>query len=401
MLQRINILIFVKILKSAQQMIDFAKLIKIFLISVLFFVSVQQKASSQDENYRIRKVVIDAGHGGKDPGAVGKHSKEKDITLSIALKVGSYIEKYIEDVDVIYTRKTDVFVELYRRSAIANENNADLFISIHVNSNPQSIHHGTSTYVMGLNRAQDNLEVVKLENSVILAEKDYRSRYEGYNPNAPESDIILSLYQNAYLEQSTLLASKIQDQFTVRAGRKDFGVRQAGLIVLWNCTMPSVLVETGFISNPAEEKYLMSDYGQSIIASAIFRAFRSYKEEVEKKDKSGSDKNLSKFDSKTSNSQNENGSNKKDEQKTIKNNEDETVYKIQIKTSSKQLTINPKNFNGIENVQETNENGVYKYSCGNSKSYEDISKLLPEIRKKFPDSFITAYKNGKKLKTKN
>ena len=381
-----------------------AKLIKIFVIIILFFDCFGQKVFADNRKYRIRKVVIDAGHGGKDPGAIGKQSKEKNITLAIALKLGSYIEKYIEGVEVIYTRKTDEFIELYRRSAIANENDADLFISIHVNSNPVSVHHGTATYVMGLNRAQENLEVAKLENSVILTEKDYQSRYEGYDPKLPESDIILSLIQSAYLDQSTLLAQEIQAQFLEKAGRKDFGVRQAGLIVLWNCTMPSVLVETGFISNAAEEKYLMSDYGQSIIASAIFRAFRSYKEDVEKKsnfeikkDNSQIDKNITIDNSGTVNTNDK----KKDETKIIYNNEKqiktEIVFKIQIKYSVKKLEINSKKFKDFENVQETLQNGIYKYTVGSSESYTEIMKLLSDTRKIIPDAFIVAYKNGEKI----
>jgi N-acetylmuramoyl-L-alanine amidase len=387
------------------QMKRTAKLLKIFVIIHLFFVLFGQNAFADGGKYRFRKVVIDAGHGGKDPGAIGKHSKEKDITLAIALKLGTYIEKYIPGVEVIYTRKTDEFIELYRRSAIANENNADLFISIHVNSNPESIHTGTATYVMGLNKIQENLEVAKLENSVILTEKDYKSRYEGYDPKLPESDIILSLFQNAYLEQSTLLASKIQKQFTEKAGRKDLGVRQAGLIVLWNCTMPSVLVETGFISNPTEEKYLMSDYGQSIIASAVFRAFRSYKEEIEKKSnfeiKGEDSKDVSKSDSNTSKSSGNISDKKKDPQKkeNITENQvnDKIIYKIQIKTSIKKIELNAKNFKGIENPEEFSEDGIFKYTVGNSESYDEIAKLLLEIRKKIPDAFITAFKNGNKI----
>jgi N-acetylmuramoyl-L-alanine amidase len=258
---------------------------------------------------------------------------------------------------------------------------------------------------MGLNKIQENLEVAKLENSVILTEKDYKSRYEGYDPKLPESDIILSLFQNAYLEQSTLLASKIQKQFTEKAGRKDLGVRQAGLIVLWNCTMPSVLVETGFISNPTEEKYLMSDYGQSIIASAVFRAFRSYKEEIEKKSnfeiKGEDSKDVSKSDSNTSKSSGNISDKKKDPQKkeNITENQvnDKIIYKIQIKTSIKKIELNAKNFKGIENPEEFSEDGIFKYTVGNSESYDEIAKLLLEIRKKIPDAFITAFKNGNKI----
>ncbi|MDF1550168.1 MAG: N-acetylmuramoyl-L-alanine amidase, partial [Bacteroidales bacterium] len=251
----------------------------IFLFCLFWLVSGQFETYAQ---YKIKTVVIDAGHGGKDPGAVGKKAKEKDIALSIALKVGTYIEQYIKGVKVIYTRKTDEFIELYKRAEIANKNKADVFISIHVNSHTSSKPYGTATYVMGLHKSEENLEVAKFENSVILKEEGYKKNYKGYDPNSDESHIILSLLQNAHLEQSLVLASKIQDQFRTRVGRKDLGVRQAGLVVLWNATMPAILVETGFISNANEEKYLITDQGQSFLASAIYRAFKEYKNEIEK-----------------------------------------------------------------------------------------------------------------------
>ena len=254
-----------------------------FLLIILLLISITNNIFSQEENnYKIRTVVIDAGHGGKDPGAVGSHSYEKDICLSIALKLGGYINEYIEDVEVIYTRKTDKFVELHKRAKIANENNADLFISIHVNSSKRKSATGTSTFVMGLHKSEDNLDVAKTENSVILKEDDYKNKYSGYEPNSPETYIIMNLYQNANLDNSLNFAQKIQSQFKNRAGRYSRGVRQAGLLVLWQTTMPSVLIETGFISNKNEEKFLNSKYGQEIIASAIFRAFRDYKNEMEK-----------------------------------------------------------------------------------------------------------------------
>jgi len=251
----------------------------LLIILTIFLFIMPQKSEAQ---YKINTIVIDAGHGGKDPGAVGKKAYEKKITLAIALKLGKYIETKLKGVKVIYTRKTDVFIELFKRAEVANKHNAQVFISIHVNSLNNSKPYGTSTYVMGVDKSKENLEVAQRENSVILKEKGYKKNYKGFDPNSPESHITLSLLQNAYLEQSLLLAQKVQNQFKTRAGRKDRGVRQAGLVVLWNATMPAILVETGFISNSVEEKYLLSDYGQSIIASAIFRAFRDYKNEIEK-----------------------------------------------------------------------------------------------------------------------
>lgn len=225
-------------------------------------------------------VVIDAGHGGKDPGSIGSRVKEKDITLSIALKVGDYLKANVKNVDVAYTRKTDTLIALSDRAKIANKLEADLFVSIHANSVSNKAVYGTETYVMGLHKSNDNLEIAKLENAVILYEKDYKNEYSGFDPNSTESYIVLNLYQNAYLDMSLKLAEKVQKQFKDRAGRKDLGVKQAGFLVLWQTTMPCVLIEVGFISNKSEETFLMSQYGQDIIASAIYRAIRDYLNEL-------------------------------------------------------------------------------------------------------------------------
>lgn len=232
---------------------------------------------------RVNKVVIDAGHGGKDSGTIGKFSKEKDVALKIARELGSIINKYLKDVEVIYTRDNDTFVELEQRAQLANKNGADVFISIHCNAVPRNKEkiYGTETYVMGLHTSEANLEVAKRENSVILLEENYEERYEGFDPNAPESHILFSLYQNAYLENSLSLAQKVEDQFKNRVGRKSRGVKQAGFWVLYRTSMPSILVEVGYLSNPKEEKYLNDDLGQTYIASGIFRAFRDYKNEIE------------------------------------------------------------------------------------------------------------------------
>jgi N-acetylmuramoyl-L-alanine amidase len=231
--------------------------------------------------YKVKKVIIDAGHGGKDSGTLGTFLKEKDIALAIALELGKIIKENMSDVEVIYTRKDDKFVELHDRALVANKNGADLFISIHCNSAPNKLVHGTETYVMGLHTSQSNLEVAKRENSVILLEDSYEERYEGFDPNAPESHILFSLYQNVYLGHSLKLAEKIENQFKKRVDRFSRGVKQAGFLVLWKTSMPSVLIEVGFLSNKEEEKYLNDKLGKTYIASGIFRAFREYKEEVE------------------------------------------------------------------------------------------------------------------------
>jgi N-acetylmuramoyl-L-alanine amidase len=226
-------------------------------------------------------VVIDAGHGGKDPGAIGSRTKEKTINLAVALKTGRYINENLKDVKVIYTRDDDTFPGLAERAEVANKVKADLFISIHSNSVPDKRFYGAETYVLGQTMDEANLQVAMKENSVITFESDYQTKYEGFDPNSAESYIIFSLMQNTYLKQSTEFATLIQNQFRDRVGRKDRGVKQAGLVVLWRTTMPSVLVELGFISNPDEEKYLMSEQGQDYLASAIFRAFRDYKQAID------------------------------------------------------------------------------------------------------------------------
>lgn len=232
----------------------------------------------------IRKIVIDAGHGGIDPGTSGKYTKEKDIALSIALETGKIINEYMPDIEVIYTREDDSFPTLFQRSDIANKNNADLFISIHCNNAPWSTNvHGTETYVMGLQNFDRNFEVAKRENSVILLEENYEQNYEGFDPKSPESYILFSLTQSAYQERSIALATKIEDQFRTRVGRKSRGVKQSSLYVLWSSAMPSILIETGFLSNPKEERDLNDKLQQTYIASGIYRAFRDYKKESESK----------------------------------------------------------------------------------------------------------------------
>lgn len=232
-------------------------------------------------DFKVKTVVIDAGHGGHDPGTHGQFSKEKDVALEVALLLGKYINEYLPDVKVIYTRSSDKFIELEERAQIANRNKADVFISVHANAVSRNTVYGTETYVMGPHRSDDNLDVAKRENSVILQEEDYEERYQGFDPNSPESHILFSLTQGAYIENSLYLASKIEDQFGKRAGRRSRGVKQAGFWVLWRTAMPSVLVEIGYLTNPKEEKELNDDSIQANIASGIFRAFRDYKNDIE------------------------------------------------------------------------------------------------------------------------
>ncbi|MBN1598201.1 MAG: N-acetylmuramoyl-L-alanine amidase [Bacteroidales bacterium] len=354
--------------------------LKSFLSLILAFLLIIVNA--QDENseidYKIHTVVIDPGHGGKDPGALGKRSKEKDIVLAISLKAGKYIEENLPDVKVIYTRDSDVFVPLDERAKIANDAKADLFISIHANSSPSEKAYGTETYAMGLHKTQSNLEVAKKENSVITFEENYETKYEGFDPDNIESYIMISIVQDTYLKQSLTAASFIQDQFRERVKRKDRGVNQAGFLVLWQTSMPSILVETGFISNENEEQYLMSEEGQDYLASAIYRAFRNYKQDLESK--SGNmitDKSLG------INTDNNNISGK-----------DTLYFKVQITASSNSIPLSSELFLGFSDIEEFKANNIYKYAVGNLPKYDDIVEYSKWVKNKYPDAFIIAVKNG-------
>lgn len=248
-----------------------------FSLTMTGFLPTGERASE----FKLRRVVIDAGHGGKDPGTVGKTSREKDVALSLALKLGQYIEELMPEVEVIYTRKSDTFIELKERANIANRNRADLFISIHCNATTTGGVYGTETFVMGNKNFNANFEIVKRENAVILLEDDYEENYEGFDPKSPESYMMFNLMQKAYFANSLSLAEKIENDFATRVNRRSRGVKQAPFYVLWTTSMPSVLVEVGFLSNANEERYLNSKEGQTYIASGLFRAVKAYKEEIE------------------------------------------------------------------------------------------------------------------------
>jgi N-acetylmuramoyl-L-alanine amidase len=234
------------------------------------------------EKGKIKTITIDAGHGGHDAGCLYGGAKEKDVTLSIALKVGEAIEKIMPDVKVVYTRKKDEFIELHERAGIANRNNANVFISIHCNANKKTEVFGTETFCMGLHKSEGNLEIAKRENDVILLEKDYQEQYEGFDPNSPEAHIYFSFLQSAYMEQSLKLASIMETNFK-KEKRTSRGVKQAGFMILWKSKMPSILIETGFLSNKADRGLLTSTSGQQKLADAIANGVLEYKKQVEGK----------------------------------------------------------------------------------------------------------------------
>jgi N-acetylmuramoyl-L-alanine amidase len=353
----------------------------LFLLAYLIVCPDKASSSAGDKNWVI---VIDAGHGGKDPGALGSFSAEKNITLAIALKTGSYIEKNLQNVTVIYTRKTDTFIELKDRPDIANKNNADLFISIHANSTKSRTINGTETFVMGPAKDQQNLEVAMKENEVILLENDYSTTYEGFDPKSPESYIMFTLMQNIFLKQSTSLASAIQSQYKEKNNRTDRGVKQAGFWVLFMTTMPSVLTETGFITHPDEEKYLNSKEGQDKIASSIFKACSDYIADIESKS--------SKFPVKIQNQEPD-----VDSSVQSNSNQDEIVFMVQIATSTTKIEIRPENFHGLNNVVEISSKDQSKYAAGNFNDYMSAVNFRKEIERIFPDAFVIALKDNKIL----
>ncbi len=330
-------------------------------------------------------VVIDAGHGGHDPGAIGKISKEKNINLSVALKLGKLIKSNCPETQVIYTRERDVFVPLDRRAEIANEAKADLFISIHTNAlGGNKKITGPSTWTLGLAKSDANLEVAKRENAVILYEDDYQTRYAGFNPNSSESYIIFEFMQDKYMSQSVHLASLVQQEFKQTAKRIDRGVHQAGFLVLKASAMPSILVELGFISTPEEERYLNSESGKNALANSLFRAFLTYKQEQEMRLNSVSDvsETLSPVDK---------------QPEKIDKTDKRPIFKIQILTSSKQLPAGSKEFKGLKPIDSYRENGLYKYTYGASTDYNQIYRMKKDIASRFKDAFIIAFKEGKKV----
>ena len=364
-------------------------------------------------------VVIDPGHGGHDPGAIGRRGKEKNINLNVALKVGQLIQNNCNDVKVIYTRKTDVFIPLDRRAQIANNAKADLFISIHTNSIARGrTVRGAETYTLGLHRTEENLEVAKKENSVILIEDNYEQRYAGFNPNSSESYIIFEFVQDKNMEKSVKLATLIQKQFKNTAKRIDKGVHQAGFLVLHATSMPSVLVELGYISTPDEEQYLLSDAGTTALSNSIYKAFLNYKREHDAPIGRSrvQEQELPEPENKPKESRIEIQTAEPDTatepdkvtkksvpatQKKITGDQARTsakpVFKIQILVSNKILPKGSKQLKGVSPVSYYREKGLYKYTYGENTDYNKILRMKRNITPKFKDAFIIAFKNGEKM----
>ncbi len=369
-------------LKTGYYRIMRAKIVP--LLSVLFFLnSYTSSFFAQNNPNKKFVVVLDAGHGGHDTGNTGNKNIEKNIALKIVLKVGAILEKD-PSIKVIYTRKKDVFLKLRERAAIANKADADLFVSVHCNAHSSNA-YGTETFVLGLHKSKANFEVAKKENEVIFLEEDYKEEYAGFDPSKPESLIGLTLMQEEYLDQSILLATLIQNNFTNTLKRHNRSVKQAGFWVLHNTYMPSVLVETGFLTNKKEGAYLNSKKGQSEMAREISKAIIAYKNSLVLT---------------TPDSQNPIIDEKEIDDaitQTEEKNYPGIIFKVQLAASKKKLETKPYNFKGLKNVTRIKEKGLYKYYYGNTSDYNKIQLLKKYAKEKgYTSAFVVAFKDGKK-----
>ena len=410
------------------------KKITLFIVFFVLFVGTSWAANGRFT------LVIDAGHGGHDAGALGAISKEKDINLNVALAFGRYVEQNLPDVQVIYTRKTDVFIPLHQRADIANKAKADLFISVHTNSVvPGHYAKGFQVYTLGMHRAKDNLDVAMRENSVISMEKGYQQTYQGFDPKSSESYIMFEFMQNANMEKSVELARLIQRSVCSSANRIDKGVHQAGFLVLRESYMPSCLIELGFITAADEEEFLNSPDGIDAMAKGIYNAFVKYKnmydthivvpykaadnrkisvtrvvpvppsgqpnlvssntraqstkkiptkktiKETPKKETPVSSSNKTKTDA------------KKDNKVSAPTNA--PIFKVQVIASSRQLRLGCEQFKGHKDIECTQEGSWYKYTIGNSTNYNEIARLREKLKKDFPQAFVIAYKAGNRMDT--
>ncbi len=354
---------------------------KIVLLAIAFIIALTPVGFAQSDSDKFI-VVLDAGHGGRDHGNLGNGHKEKDIALKVTLELGRELEK-LKDVKVIYTRKTDVFVDLWKRADIANKADADLFLSIHCNSVANPKPYGTETWVLGEKNTDRNFEFAKRENEVIFLEEDYEKNYAGFDPSSPESTIAIGIEQEVYVEQSILLARKIEDAFINKVKRKSRGLKQKSLLVIRNTYMPSVLVELGFLTNKKEGAFLNTKAGQSKMAQAITHAVKEYKKELEANVGESILKNIE-------------GNNEEVTEPTriVK----DVTFKVQIAASSRKLDAKSYNFKGLSDLSREKQGSLYKYFYGNTSDYNEAKALKDKAKATgYSSCFIVAYKNGKRI----
>lgn len=370
------------------------RLLKIALFIILPAMCIPEFANAYGT---LKTIVIDPGHGGKHTGTIwaGGKYKEKDMALDVALKFGTAIKEKYPDMNVIYTRTTDKFVDLAERSAIANRAKADLFISIHVNAAKALSIHGTETFVMGTSKNEANFELVKAENSVITMEDNYESKYEGFDPSSPESYIIFSLIQNTHLESSLEFAAMIERSYGKSSPiNHSRGVKQGGLVVLWQCTMPAVLTEIGFLSNKDDRKLLISSSGRTRIAESLFEAFCTYKNSIE-----GTASNPESTSDTVRNSI-------QDTKPAVENprterpdkNSDEEYFAVQIFSVPKALKKGAADFKGRKDVKMIRSNGACKYIIGKFATRAEASGMAAELRKQFKGAFVVHIKDSRIIK---
>ena len=422
------------------------------LLLCLTFFNAVSFGQTQEKKF---KLVIDAGHGGEDPGCKGRKSMEKNVTLNVALKLGKLISDNFDDVQVIYTRKTDVFVEVYKRAVIANNNHADLFISLHCNAAENRSAHGVETWVMGLDKSGANMEVAKRENAAILKEKNFENNYEGFNPNSPEANVIFSLHTSAYMNHSIMLADKVQRNLVRNTHLVDRTVRPGGFWVLYKVAMPSILVELGFLTNATEEEYMIKPTSQDIMAVSIYNAFVEYRNALDGGSrktlplpKVTETKDVASADSRTVDTEvapepaqkkavvddavasEPTTAKAEDTPKTFVNiekistKEKETVspepqkinttetakseneaakpqarirFRVQIAATPENIAITDSRFSMVKDVRKFHEGKFWKYTCGNTTTLEEAQTLLKSVKTYFPDAFVIAFDGETKI----
>ncbi len=389
---------------------------KKIVLAVLFLITQGLVVAAQNKKFTL---VIDAGHGGHDAGALGASSKEKNINLNVALAFGNYVERNCPDVKVVYTRKTDVFVTLHERANIANRHKADLFVSIHTNALPAGKQaRGLETYTLGMNRANENFDVAKRENAVILYEKDYEQHYEGFDPNSSESYIMFEFMQDKNMAQSVDLAKMVQKRACSSANRQNKGVKQAGFLVLRETSMPSCLIELGFITTPQEEQQLNTRECIDALGYGIFQAFVDYRnkydktiivpfeaperqvmenqaqERAQKESEGGKTQTVEQEKDNVPRSESK-MVNEVPEQKPATDSE-APIFKIQVLTSTTLIRQGDKRLKGLDGVDYYKDGGIYKYTIGASANYNEIYRLRKTMVGKFPQAFIIAFKGGQR-----